>query len=95
MITREEIDTQHWANAYDLVATLRPSWLNERGPDSFSTPPELQVHFNGARVGGINTLRQMVLTEIVYLEYFNPVAATARWGLGYGHGAIELSTRPK
>lgn len=95
LITREEIESQHWANAYELVAALRPNWLNERGPDSFGTPAELQVHFNGVRAGGIATLRQMIVTEVVYLEYIDPIAATARWGLGYGHGAIELSTKPK
>lgn len=95
LITREEIDRQHWANAYELVAALRPSWLNERGPDSFGPPTELQVHFNGVRAGGISMLRQMVVTEVVYLEYLDPIAATARWGLGYGHGAIDVSTKPK
>lgn len=95
LITRQEIETQHWANAYDLVYALRPSWLNERGPDTFGTPVELQVHFNGVRAGGISTLRQMIVTEVVYLEYIDPIAATARWGLGYGHGAIDVSTKPK
>ena len=95
LITREEIDKQHWANAYELVAALRPSWLNERGPDSFTTPAELHVHFNGVRAGGIQVLRQMVVTDVVYLEYIAPLAATARWGIGYGRGAIDVSTKPK
>lgn len=95
LITREEIDTQHWANAYELVAALRPRWLNERGPDSFGTPVELQVHFNGTRAGGINILRSMIVSEVEYLEYIDPITATARWGLGYGHGAIDISTTPK
>lgn len=37
----------------------------------------------------------MVVTEVVNLEYIDPIAATARWGLGYGHGAINVSTKPK
>lgn len=95
VITREEIDRQHWANAYDLVAALRPAWLNERGPDTFGTPVELQVHVNGIRAGGISALREMAVTDLVYLEFIDPIAATARWGFGYGHGAIDLSTKPK
>jgi hypothetical protein len=95
LITRAEIETRQWANAYDLVAALRPNWLNERGPDSFGTPAELQVHFNGTRAGGIAVLRQMVVSEVEYLEYIDPITATGRWGLGYGHGAIDISTKPK
>ena len=53
------------------------------------------MHFNGVRAGGIAVLRQMVVTEVVYLEYVDPIAATARWGLGYGRGAIDVSTKPK
>jgi hypothetical protein len=94
-ITRAEIETRQWANAYDLVVALRPNWLNERGPDSFGTSAELQVHFNGTRAGGVSVLRQMVVSEVEYLEYIDPITATGRWGLGYGHGAIDISTKPK
>jgi hypothetical protein len=96
VISREELDRQHWSNAYDAVQALRPAWLNDRGPDTaMGTPVELQVHVNGMRVGGISVLRETGVTDLTYLEYFDPVSATARWGLGYGHGAINLSTRPK
>lgn len=94
LITREEIERQHWASAYELVATLRPNWLHERGQDTFGTPVELQVHFNSIRLGGPAMLRETPATELAYLQYFDPLAASARWGLGYSKGAIVLSTKP-
>lgn len=95
LILREEFENRHWANAYDLVATLRPSWLNDRGPDSLGEPAQLLVHFNGARAGGVGVLQTMIVAEVVYLEYVDPVAATARWGIGYGRGAINVSTQSR
>lgn len=95
VITRAEIEKQHWGSAHDLVATLRPQWLNDRGPDSFEAPTVLQVHLNETRVGGVSMLRQMTVSDLAYVEYLDPSAATARWGLGYGRGAINLSTRPR
>ena len=96
LITPEEIERQHWANAYELVAGLRPAWLNERGPDTIAgTPVRLQVHVNGMRVGDVSALREINVEQLAYLEFIDPIAATARWGLGYGHGAIDLSTKGK
>jgi hypothetical protein len=96
LITRDEIDKQHWANAYELVIALRPNWLHPRGPDTVvGTPVQLQVHINGVRAGTISVLNETDVTNLVYVEYIDPIAATARWGLGYGHGAIDLSTKPK
>jgi hypothetical protein len=94
LISREEMERQHWANAYDLVAALRPAWLNRRGPDTaVGTQVVLQVHVNGMRVGDVTTLHEIDVTQLAYAEFIDPIAATARWGLGYGHGAINLTTK--
>jgi hypothetical protein len=94
-ISREEIEARHWTDAYELVATLRPTWLSNRGQDSFGSSAVIQVLLNGAQLGGVATLRQVAIADIQYLQYHDGTAATARWGVGFGKGAIELSTTPR
>jgi hypothetical protein len=95
LITRDEMTVRYYPNAYELIAALRPNWFNVRGVETLGTPIELQVHYNGVHVGGIAMLREISVGELQYLEYIDPNAASARWGLGYGKGAVMLSTKPK
>ena len=93
-ISREEIKARNWTDAYELVATLRPNWLAERGRDSFGSGTVIQVVMNGARMGGVTSLRRLSASDVEYLQYFDATAATTRWGVGFSKGAIELSTTP-
>jgi hypothetical protein len=93
-ISREEITARNWTDAYEVVQTLRPQWLTERGRDSFGTGTVIQVVMNGARLGGVTALRRTSAADIEHLQYFDATAATARWGVGFGKGAIEISTTP-
>jgi hypothetical protein len=95
LITIDEIGKKQWSNAYELVSTLRPNWLAYRGPDSFGAPGELKVRIDGVRVGGIEMLRSTPVMGVSYIQYINPIDAAARWGLGYNHGAILISTLPQ
>ena len=95
LITIDEIGKKNWSNAYELVSTLRPNWLADRGPDSFAAPGELKVRIDGVRVGGIDMLRSTPVMGVSYIQYFNPIDAAARWGLGYNHGAILIETLPQ
>jgi hypothetical protein len=95
LITIDEIGQKHWANAYELVSTLRPNWLTDRGPDTFGTPSQLMVRIDGVRAGGVDLLRSTPVMGVAYLQYYNPIDAAARWGLGYNHGAILIATLPE
>ena len=88
-----EIHRQYWATAYDLVSARRQRWLYPRGQDSFVVPTEVQVLLNGVRMGGPDNLKQIPAVDIIYVEYFDPVTAAARWGQGFGNGAIYVSTQ--
>lgn len=92
LIVEEQIRSRGFTSAYDVVETLRGNWLRTRGQDSFSTPSEIQVYVDNVRLGGINTLRQISPISITYIQWFNPIDASARWGLGHGAGAIYVST---
>jgi hypothetical protein len=93
-IARDEITARSWTDAYELVATLRPQWLVDRGRDSFGSGTVIQVIMNGARLGGVTSLRRLAAADVEYMQYHSATAATSRWGVGFGKGAIEISTTP-
>jgi hypothetical protein len=41
-----------------------------------------------------DALRAIDIRPVVYIRYFDRVAATARWGLDHGGGVIYVSTHP-
>ena len=96
LITDMEIQRTNYSNLYDVVHALRGRWLQTRGPDTFmGQPGEVQVHLDDVRLGGVQTLRNISPVGVAYIQWFDPVTATQRWGLGYGQGAIYVSTRPR
>lgn len=96
LITQEEIQRGQHRNLYDAVQALRSRWLNSRGPDTLiGRQGEIQVHMDGTRLGGVSVLRSLPTVGVVYIQWFDPVAAAARWGLDHGHGAIYISSRPR
>jgi hypothetical protein len=94
LITHEQIREHGFRNAYEAVAALRSNWLLTRGPDSFSTPTTVQVYYDATRLGGIETLRSLATIDIVYIKYFDGIAASGRWGLDHGQGVILVASRP-
>lgn len=93
-ISRDEITTRAWTDAYEVVATLRPQWLVDRGRDSFGSGTIIQIVMNGARLGGVTALRRIASADVEHFQWYDATAATARWGVGFGKGAIEISTTP-
>ena len=96
LITQEELRRTQHTNLFDAVQTLRPRWLNSRGPDTMiGRQGEIQVHMDETRLGGLSALRSIPSVGVVYIQWFDPVSAAARWGLDHGHGAIYISSRPR
>jgi hypothetical protein len=93
-IAREEISARAWTDAYEVVATLRPQWLVDRGRDSFGSGTVIQVVMNGARLGGVASLRRIAAADVEHFQWYDATAATSRWGVGFGKGAIEISSTP-
>jgi hypothetical protein len=93
-IDAEEIRRGQYSSAYDLIRNVRPRWMQSRGPDSIMGPRgEVQVLIDDVRLGGVDRLREVPVIGIVYIQFYDPNTAAGRWGLGYGHGAIYISTR--
>ncbi len=94
-ITRAEIDRGQWSDAFELVRTLRPRWVEPRGPDTIlGEVGEVQVYIDGMRLGAVDLLRNVPTSAIHRLEWVDPITAAGRWGLGHNHGVIAVSYRP-
>ena len=96
LLTLEDIQSRDWTSIYELVSTLRANWLNLRGSDTINGPQEsVKVLLDGVPIGGIEQLHQQSVAGVQYVQYFDPVSASGRWGLGFGKGAIYISMRRK
>lgn len=95
-ITFEEIRQRgQFSSLYDLVQILRPRWIRSQGPDTFlGSQGQVQVHMDGNHLGDVGVLRGMSPAGVTSIEWMAPIDAAARFGLGYGHGAILISTSP-
>ena len=92
VITRSQLLEHRFTTALDAVQALRSNWLNTRGTDSFTNPGEVQVYLDNNHLGGMATLRGIATTTVQSLRFIDGIAATARWGIGHGHGVIFIST---
>lgn len=94
-LSRDEIQSGHWQSAYEMIQALRPRWLRAHGADSIlGETPDVQVHVDDNRLGGVSTLRGISTNEIASIQFVDPVSAAARWGGDHANGAIIISTHP-
>jgi hypothetical protein len=94
VITAEELQTVQFSNLFDVVQALRFRWLQSRGPDSINMQSgQVQVRLDDTQLGGVETLRNIPPAGVVSIQWVDPNTAAGRWGMGYGHGAILVSTR--
>jgi hypothetical protein len=91
VISREELaEIQETGDIslYDAIRRLHPTWLRGRG-----TSATVMVHFNGARLGGVNELRRFRVSDVQYVEHMEGPQATQRFGTGYGAGVLLVYGR--
>ena len=82
-------------SVYDVIRTYHPNWLRIRGPDSLRRSGEVQVYFDGTRVGGIENLKSIAANGISFIRWYDGIEAAARWGLDHGNGVIWVSSTPQ
>jgi len=94
VISREDLQSTHYQNAYDAVEALHSNWLLMR-PNSFLAQGQVLVYMDNVRLGDISELRNIPVLPIEYMRYFDSVEATTRWGVGHTQGVIYISTHPQ
>jgi hypothetical protein len=94
VITSSDIRATSFTNVYDVIAQLRFRWLQARGTDTVNLQPgDVMVRLDDNELGTVQALRTLSPAGITSIRFVDPVSAGGRWGLGYAHGAIVISTR--
>ncbi|MCC7055456.1 MAG: hypothetical protein IT355_19435 [Gemmatimonadaceae bacterium] len=92
LITKDVIRSSNYTNMYDVVLALRSTWIRTRPSDSFQKSSVVQVYLDMQRVGGPDELRSLAPVNVASVRYFDPIAASARWGMDHGAGVIYVVT---
>ncbi|MDB4881713.1 MAG: hypothetical protein JWL95_479 [Gemmatimonadetes bacterium] len=87
-------------NALEAVELGRPEWLKKQQEDAAkqgATPrtgpvesTSLVVYVGEEKVGGIETLRDISIPEVIELRLYDAREAKRRWGVDHRYGAIEV-----
>lgn len=93
VLSSVEMHATGYADMYQVVQSLRPEWLRQQGVTSFRGQEEILVYLDGNRMGGVESLRQIVTRSVSTAQFLSGLEATQRWGLNHGMGAIVVSTR--
>ena len=96
MILAEEIGRAAVTNVYDAISRLRPEWLARETRSLTSSsqggePARLIAYFEDARYGPVDALRTLPIAGVQEIRYYDPTAATARYGTGHTAGAIAVT----
>jgi hypothetical protein len=92
VITQAQIREAGFRTAYEAVEILKASWLKIR-PDGLSQQREVLVYLDDIRLGGIQSLKQVLSSEIVLIRYYDSQTAIMRWGVDHSQGVIMVVTR--
>ncbi len=94
-LSGDELAATNSQMVYEAVELLRPEWLRGRGPVSLTDASEARpnVYVNGSRMGDLDYLREVYVTDVAELRYWTPGEAGARFGMGNPRGVIEIVRR--
>lgn len=94
-ITAKELEGTQYQNAFDLIQSTRPRWLQGRGPQSFTdrSAGTVVVYLDGTRIGGASTLRRINASDMEAAEFLTASEAMSRYGMNHSGGAILIKTR--
>lgn len=94
VITAEQIAALHVDNAYQVVERVRPSALHPRGNTSLdpaSAPePDVQVYIGDQLLGAVSSLRDIPVTDIQEIRFYDPGQAQYTFGSGHTAGVIQV-----
>lgn len=92
VLTQAQMLEQHFESAYAAIEALRSNWLVARGPDSFASPSIVKVYIDNIYLGPVDRLREVSVQIVSTIQHLDPLAASARYGVGHGAGVIYIET---
>jgi hypothetical protein len=77
-----DVEATRFGNAYEMVSSLRPQWLAQRGQQSLTDPTagSVRVYLDGSALGGAEALRGLSVQDVRSMRYLSPSEAQARFG---------------
>ncbi len=94
VLTPAELQTEAGRTLYDHIRRVRPQWLDVRAPTGLAGGSMgLVVYRDNVRIGGIETLRDMVTDIVASVRFLTGPEAQSRFGLDHQHGAILVTMR--
>ncbi|MBW3570092.1 MAG: hypothetical protein KY467_03190 [Gemmatimonadetes bacterium] len=88
LITEQEIQESPTTNLLETVQRLRPGWLTPRYHGGSRGYPAVFV--GSQRYGEIDYLRNVETANVREVHFFDPVAASARFGRNVPFGVIQV-----
>lgn len=96
VVTLEEIQGVTASTAYDLIQRLRPSFLRQVGAVTLKADGpgarDVVVFVDGMPIGERSVLREIPAQDVARIERLTASEATTRFGTGFPHGAILITT---
>ena len=94
-ISGDELAATNSQMVYEALELIRPEWMRGRGPVSLTDATEARpnVYMNGTRMGDLDYLREVYVTDVAELRYWPAGEAGARFGMGNPRGVIEIIQR--
>lgn len=101
VINGEELSSTRETDLYNAIQRLRPDWLRTRGSSSISAgrsgnqdPDGVNVYQDLQKLGSIEVLRSISLTQATSLRFYTASEAQLRFGTGNPNGVIQIVTAP-
>jgi hypothetical protein len=92
LITKEQIETNHFHTAYEAVQALHANWLRARTGESPNSPTIVKVIVDESEVGGTDALKDISTQTVSAIRFYDGPAAQSRWGVDHTAGVIHVST---
>jgi hypothetical protein len=97
MLLEDEIRASGGSNAYEVIVRMRPLWLRAGAPRSTRLDTVILVYYDGTRLGGVETLRDLSTESFRSMRVLDSATAGQLPGLGSRHveRAIMISYRSR
>jgi hypothetical protein len=96
LITEEEVLASVATTAYELIRSLRPTFLSYRGETSFdrrTSRPYPNVYVDDQVFGTITILQSIPAADVGTVRLYRSSEAVTKYGTGNAGGVIAISTR--
>jgi len=96
LITEDEVLASLATTAYELIRTLRPSFLSYRGETSFdrrTSRPYPNVYVDDQVFGTITILQSIPVSDVATVRLYRSSEAVTKFGTGNAGGVIAIVTK--